>query len=932
MTDAGAGKGANGTSGGSGGSLDLAVAWLTRSIADMAANMPGPRPARAPHSPAAPSTDGDRAAPSAVSTPSAASAASAPGPTGARAEAPGAGGPAVTSNGSAAEAVERPTPLLDQLGRDLTALAGNGELPPSIGRDTEIARLIEALCRPTRASAVLLGPEGIGKASIVEGLAERIATGEVPAPLRDVRIIEVPATALVAGTQYRGQLEERVRQLVDEASQPGVILFFDGLAPLARAGRTDGGPGLLEAIHPALARGAIRVVGTAEADAFRSMDEEAGTGALFTAIPVAELDRDATRPVLAAVRDRLAETTGVTVTDAALDVLLAFADAKIGNRRFPDKAVDLLSEAIAAAIVAGRTTVEIAEAAAVTVAWTMRASSTPTLERLGRDLVALARDGKLGPIVGREREVDALIGVLLRRTKRNPALVGPAGSGKTAIVEGLAIRIAEGKVPAALVDAHVFDVPLLALAAAAETSRRVVEDLLTEARHPSVVLFFDEMHVLALPAVHDLAERLKPPLARGEIAVIGATTSEEYQQLVEPLSALARRFTIVPVEPMDAAAVRDVLVRVGQSLTRARGVTITDAALDELIDLADRFLPNRAQPDKGVDLLEQAVTWALTHDRSEVDPELSRDAVAALVGMPPDPAGPLATLDGLIRDGGLLDDPGAAALITRLGVALRGLDARREQPDAVLLLCGAAASGVDALADSIAASLFGRAGARIDIDLSGMTEDASISSLLGSSPGLVGSERTLPLHALRRTPWQVVVLRGIDRCAISIRDTISAALQAGRFSDAMGRGVPLGAAVVVLTAPSLDGDGSRPPLATVLGRELVDACDVIAGEEIRSTRSRESWALRTLLEPLAERITRSGYPATVAPALAAWVAVNAPDDAGQTLRWLDSSVTGALLASLPAERCPVRLDAGPDGPMAVAADEPRPSPGAVPGT
>src|SRR5262249_18594263 len=136
-------------------------------------------------------------------------------------------------------------------------------------------------------------------------------------------------------------------------------------------------------------------IGTAEPEAFRVASETSGLDQLLTPIAVTELDREATRPVIAALRDRLAKTSGGTVSDGALDVLLTFAEDRILSRRFPDKAVDLLSEAIAAAIVAGRTKVDKDDAVAVTVAWSQRASATPTLDRLGRDLVGLARAGQL---------------------------------------------------------------------------------------------------------------------------------------------------------------------------------------------------------------------------------------------------------------------------------------------------------------------------------------------------------------------------------------------------------------------------------------------------------------------------------------------------------------------------------------------------------
>ena len=810
-------------------------------------------------------------------------------------------GPAATTGAGSGP---RPTPLLDQIGRDLTKLAAEGSLAPVIGRDDETAWMIETLVRTTKRNPVLLGPAGVGKTAIVEGLAQRIVARRVPAPLLGVRIIEVPLAALTAGTQYRGQLEERVAEIVSEASQPGVILFFDEIHLLAGAGRTEGGMGADQVLKPALSRGDIAVIGATTAEEYRtSIALDEALARRFTTVTVPELDRAASRPILISVRDALARSRGVSATDDALDVLLEFADRSIANRRFPDKAIDLLEQAIAHAIVAGATTVDRNDAVAATVRWAARASSTPTLERFGRDLVGLARDGKLGPIQGRERELDAIVEVLLRRTKRNPLLLGPAGSGKTAIVEGLAIRIAAGTVPEALRDVRIFDVPLLSLAAGIADEPPLLGDLLVEVRHPSVVVFFDEIHLLASPKVRELAESLKPALARGEIACIGATTAEEYQAELESETALARRFTEIPVEPMTEAAVHAVLVAVRDKLAGLRGVRVTDDALGELVALADQFLPNRAFPDKGVDLIEQSVAYALTHGRTTVDVSTAREAVAALIGMPLDPTAPLAALSRELRERALLDPAAQAALLGRLGVSLRGLDARRERPDAVILLCDDAATGADALSVALARILFGRETARIDVDLSGMADDSSISTLLGSAPGLIGSDRQLPLHDLRRSPWQVVILRGIDSCAIAIRDTIAAAVDTGSFTDAMGRRLPLGAAIVILTAPAVRAGADEPAsavLATRLGPALVAAADVVTGNAAGAeVDARAAWVRRELLDPLSDRLARAGFRVRFDRAFSTWLEGRLPTDGSSPQAFLDREVTPILAAALP---------------------------------
>ena len=809
--------------------------------------------------------------------------------------------PATTAVGSAGA---KATPLLDKIGRDLTKLAAEGSLAPVIGREDETAWMIEVLVRSSKRNPVLLGPAGVGKTAIVEGLAQRIVAGRVPAHLLGVRVIEVPLASLTAGTQYRGQLEERVAQIVSEASQPGVILFFDEIHLLAGAGRTEGGMGADQVLKPALSRGDIAVIGATTPEEYRtSIALDEALARRFTTVTVPELDKAASRPILMSIRDALGRSRGVTATDDALDVLLEFADRSIANRRFPDKAIDLLEQAIANAIVAGRTTVDRADAVATTVRWAARASSTPTLERFGRDLVALARDGKLGPIQGRERELTAIIEVLLRRTKRNPLLLGPAGSGKTAIVEGLAIKVAQGEVPEALRDIRIFDVPLLSLASSIAAEPPLLGDLLAEVRHPSVVVFFDEIHLLASPTVRDLAESLKPALARGEIACIGATTSEEYQADLESETALARRFTEIAVEPMGEAAVHAVLVAVRDNLARLRGIRVADDALDELVALADQFLPNRAFPDKGVDLIEQSVAYAITHDRTTVDVTTAREAVAALTGMPLDPSESLAALARELREQALLDPTATTTVLGRLGVSLRGLDARRERPDAILLLCDDASAAADPLSILLARLIFGRETARIDIDLSGMADDSSISTLLGSAPGLIGSDRQLPLHELRRSPWEVVLLRGIDSCAIVIRDTIAAALEAGSFSDALGRRIPLGAAIVILTAPVVRAGADKPAAAVLamrLGPALVAVADVVTGNAPGAEAdARGAWVRRELLDPLAARLGRTGFHVRFDRAFIAWLEARLPTDGSSPEAFLDREVTPIIAAALP---------------------------------
>ena len=253
------------------------------------------------------------------------------------------------------------------------------------------------------------------------------------------------------------------------------------------------------------------------------------------------------------------------------------------------------------------------------------------LERVGIDLTAQARRGDLEPVRCREAEVSRVMDILLRQSKNNPALVGKAGVGKTAIVEGLAQRVAAGEVPPALKDTRVLALDHVALLAGTafrgqyeERIRRLVETL---AADPDLILFVDELHNLigqgtAIGAAMDAANMLKPALVRGDIRVIGATTGEEYDKWIRTDPALERRFQPVLVSELDAIQTWEVLVARRPRLERHHAVAITEDALKAAIVLTDRFVPERARPDKAIDVLDEACAHAQATVR--VGPELER--------------------------------------------------------------------------------------------------------------------------------------------------------------------------------------------------------------------------------------------------------------------------------------------------------------------
>lgn len=239
------------------------------------------------------------------------------------------------------------TPTLSQFGRDLTALANQGRIDPVIGRQQEIERVIQILSRRTKNNPCLIGEPGVGKTAIAEGLALKIATGEVPELLRNKRIISLDLTGMVAGTKYRGDFEERIRNAIDEVKKSGdVILFIDEVHTLIGAGSAEGAVDAANILKPSLARGELQVIGATTLDEYRRhIEKDAALERRFQPVTVGEPTEQEAVDILKGLRDKYEAHHKVRITDGAIIAAVKMSSRYIGDRYLPDKAIDLVDEA-----------------------------------------------------------------------------------------------------------------------------------------------------------------------------------------------------------------------------------------------------------------------------------------------------------------------------------------------------------------------------------------------------------------------------------------------------------------------------------------------------------------------------------------------------------------------------------------------------------
>ncbi len=468
--------------------------------------------------------------------------------------------------------------------------------------------------------------------------------------------------------------------------------------------------------------------------------------------------------------------------------------------------------------------------------------STPTLAAFSRDLTELAQQGKLDPVIGRDIEIDRIISILARRSKNNPCLVGEPGVGKTAIVEGLAQRIASGNAPAALRGKRVLALSLGPLVAGTKYRgefegrvKRILDEVKRSAR--DIVLFIDEMHTLvgagsAEGAPLDLSAMIKPELARGDLQCIGATTFDEYRKYVESDAALERRFQPVMVEEPSIEATIEILRGLRERYAQHHRVTIDEAAIEAAAQLSARFIADRFLPDKAIDLVDEAAASVALANKGAVDyPRVQSSDVAAVVtrwtGIPQSSltesqAERLLDFERLLAKRVIGQDRALAAVSEAIRRARTGLHDPRK-PLGTFLFRGQSGVGKTELAKALAEALFGSEAALVRIDLSEFTEPHTVSRLLGAPPGYAGHDEPGQLtEPVRRRPYCVVLFDEVEKAHPDVASILLQILDDGRVTDSKGRAIDFRHALIILTTNLQDEE-----LAVAFRLELLDRIDEI---------------------------------------------------------------------------------------------------------
>lgn len=447
-------------------------------------------------------------------------------------------------------------------------------------------------------------------------------------------------------------------------------------------------------------------------------------------------------------------------------------------------------------------------------------NSTSALDKYGRDLTKLAENGKLDPVVGREDEIERVLQILSRRKKNNPILIGEPGVGKSAIVEGLALRIMADKT-GALQGKRIVTLDIASMVAGTTYRGQFEErmkNVLTELReHPEIILFIDEIHTIIgagnASGSLDAANILKPALARGEVQCIGATTTAEYAKSIEKDGALERRFQKVTVRPTTGDETFKILTRLSEHYAHYHHVIYTREVLKACVGLSERYLTDRSFPDKAIDVMDEvgARSHAQLSSPKETDPAytITTEDVAGVVsmmsGVPVQRVATaenerLRTMGDTLRRRIIGQDKAVETVVKAIQRSRLGLrDPKR--PIGTFFFLGQTGVGKTYLAQCLAEELFGNKDALIRFDMSEYMEKHTVSLLVGAPPGYVAHEEGGKLtEAVRRKPYSIVLFDEIEKAHPDIFNILLQVLDEGRLTDRQGHIVDFRNTIIVLTS------------------------------------------------------------------------------------------------------------------------------------
>ena len=524
-------------------------------------------------------------------------------------------------------------------------------------------------------------------------------------------------------------------------------------------------------------------------------------------------------------------------------------------------------------------------------------TDTPALDKYGKDLTAQARNGELDPVVGRQVEIERVIQILSRRKKNNPILIGEPGVGKSAIVEGLALRIESGEA-STLQGRRIVSLDIASMVAGTtyrgqfeERIKTVINEL---HKHPEIILFVDEIHTIMgagnAQGSLDAANILKPALARGEVQCIGATTISEYRKTIEKDGALERRFQKVQVQPTSAEETYTVLTRLSEVYGTFHKVQYTEEALRACVKLTDRYITDRFFPDKAIDAMDEAGAYKRqTTTEADSTPLITESDIAFVVsrmsGVPVQRVAQAETqqlrqMAAVLQQRVIGQDKAINTIVKAIQRSRMGLRDPKK-PIGTFFLLGPTGVGKTHLAQCLAEEMFGNRDAIIRFDMSEYIEKHTVSLLVGAPPGYIAHEDGGKLtEAVRRKPYSIVLFDEIEKAHPDIFNVLLQVMDEGRLTDRQGHIVDFKNTIIIMTsnvgtrqlsefgggigfdAGEIDDKQSERTLTKALNRtfppEFVNRLDNIV---VFNPLNRESLAQILSLElyPLKLRLEVMGY-------------------------------------------------------------------------